>query len=162
MNIDRRPHYIQLKAMDLELAYLAALTLEGLKPVSRWESPLSLEQLSPLSELGLVYRQIPRKVASGDVILENIFSVTSSLLDVYERLFRNRPIDKSPATQKAEGYLFGFPPCCIDVYIQQPYAPNDTPEEDRNILFHWPCPGCGISPTLIPFYRDILAFIQAC
>lgn len=125
MTSDRRPYYAQLKKNDLELAYLAALTLEGLKPVSRWEKAIALVQLAPLDDLGLVYRQV-----TGDATC------------------RRLPLWLSP--------------CCIEAYIQQPYAPNDLAKEDLNLFFHWPCPDCRISQALRPLYRDILTFIQTC
>ena len=43
-----REHLRTLKRIDFELAYLALLTVEGLKPLSRWEKPLGEESLDAL------------------------------------------------------------------------------------------------------------------
>lgn len=39
-----------LKTLDFELAYLALLTREGLKPLSRWEKPLDPSGLDALQQ----------------------------------------------------------------------------------------------------------------
>ncbi len=152
--------YARLAEVDEEVAYLAALTVEGLKPMSRWEKGLDAEAIEPMTSLGLVARQVPRTVTAGPDLRETIFSLTSSLLDVYESLFSGKPIDKSATTQQWEGFLFGFPPCCISYYIDQPYASHDISPTDQEILFHWACPHCAITPSLVPAYRRILALIQ--
>ncbi len=41
-----------LKEIDFELAYLALLTCEGLKPLSRWEKPLDDNGLELLRQTG--------------------------------------------------------------------------------------------------------------
>ena len=154
--------YSTLKQIDVELATLAALTVAGLKPVSRWERSLGDEALGALTSLGLTYRQIFRSVASGSKICETVFSNTSAWPEVYERLFSEKPIDKSPVTQRWEGFLFGYPPCCVTHYINAPYAPNNLSPEIQEMLFHWACPDCVITPVLVPAYKRILASLQTC
>ena len=144
-----------LKAIDFELAYLALLTCEGLKPLSRWEKPLDGQQFSLLQGLGLLTKQIRRTVKTGKEVVEAIFSLLPSYIELYERRFANTPIDKSAETQRFEGFLFGYPACCVNQYIRKPYAPNSMAAEDRKILFHWACKDCKITPVLLPAYRRI-------
>jgi len=59
-----------LKEIDFELAYLALLTCEGLKPLSRWEKTLSDRGLKLLQRMGLFTKQIPRTVKTGKEIIE--------------------------------------------------------------------------------------------
>jgi len=144
-----------LKRIDFELAYLALLTSSGLKPMSRWEKPLSDADLELFQQIGLLAERITRTVKTGKQVVETVFSRLPAYIQLYRRRFADTPIDKSPQTQRFEGFLFGYPPCCIDQYIRHPYAPNDLPEQDQKILFHWPCKNCQLTPTLLPPYRTI-------
>ena len=144
-----------LSQIDPELAYLAALTAHGLKPLSRWEKPLADHGLRHLAQLDLLTDQIRRTVKTGKEVIETIFSLATAYIQLYKQRFDNTPIDKSPDTQRLEGFLFGYPPCCIDQYIRHPYAPNNLPEQDQKTLFHWACKNCKITPTLLPAYKTI-------
>ncbi len=144
-----------LKQIDLELAYLALLTHEGMKPLSRWEKPLDDGGLRLLQQMGLLTKQVRRTVKTGQEVIETIFSRTPSCIRLYEQSFAESPIDKSAATQRIEGFLFGYPPCCIEQYIRKPYAPNDLTDHDRQVLFHWACPACKITPILLVAYRSM-------
>ena len=158
MDIESRKAKRCLKALsqiDFELAYLAALTALGLKPVSRWEKPLADHALRQLCGLGLVAEQVRRTVKTGKEVTETVFSRAPGQIDLYKQRFDNTAIDKSAQTQRFEGFLFGYPPCCIEQYILRPYASNGLPEEDQKILFHWACKDCRITPTLLPAYRAI-------
>lgn len=150
-----------LKQIDFELAYLAVLTCEGLKPLSRWEKALDNHGLDLLQGLGLITKQIRRRVKTGKEIIETIFSRTPGYIQLYEKRFANTPIDKSGETQRLEGFLFGYPACCVDAYIRQPYAANDVPEQDQKILFHWACKDCKITSLLLPAYRRIHSQLTA-
>ena len=144
-----------LKRIDPELAYLAVLTAEGLKPLSRWEKPLDASDLNLLGELGLLTKQITRTVKTGRRIIETVFGRSAAPLDFYEKRFADKPVDKSADTLRLEGYLFGYPPCCIEQHIRHPYAPNNLPPKDQRILFHWACKNCNITPALLPAYKRI-------
>jgi len=144
-----------LKEIDLELAYLAALSVHGLKPLSRWEKPLDDDAFCRLGELGLLTERIRRTVKTGKEVVETIFSRAPGHIELYKHRFDNTPIDKSAATLRFEGFLFGYPPCCIEQYIRQAYTPNNLAEEDQKILFHWACKDCAITPTLVPAYRAV-------
>ena len=144
-----------LKEVDFELAFLAMLTREGFKPLSRWEKPLGRDELDILRQTGLLTKQIRRTVKTGKVVIETIFSVSPGYIQLYEKRFGNIPIDKSAAATRFEGFLFGFPPCCVDKYIEHPYAKNDLAQEDQKILFHWACKGCKITPVLLPAYKNL-------
>lgn len=150
-----------LKNIDFQLAYLAALTSQGLKPLSRWEKPLDRHGLKLLQQMNLLTKQITRTVKIGKKVTEIIFSKTPAYLRLYEQKFANAPIDKSPPTQRLEGFLFGYPACCVDQYIRQPYIPNNLPTQDQKILFHWACKNCQITPLLLPAYKKIFHLLSS-
>ncbi len=160
-NLLARPHEAiepqlrLLKCVDFELAYLALLTREGLKPLSRWEKPIEESAREALRHLGLCAEPIPRKLRSGKRFDETIFGCNPAHLEIYAQHFRDRPVDKSAETVRIEGFLFGYPPCCVAQYIKQPYAPHDFPMERQQVLFHWSCKGCVITPSLVPHYERI-------
>ena len=149
-----------LKHIDFELAYLALLTHEGLKPLSRWEKPLDENGLALLQQTGLLTRQIRRTVRVGGEVIETIFSRTSAYIQLYEETFQDSPIDKSVQTQRFEGFLFGYPPCCVDQYIRKPYAPNDLTQRDQEVLFHWACKECKTTPVLLHAYRTMYDWLK--
>ncbi len=150
----------KLKEIDFELAYLVLLTREGLKPLSRWEKPLNQNGVNLLKQMGLTASQISRKVQNGNVIVETVFSRTTGFARLYEKQFQNTFIDKSSQTQRIEGFLFGFPACCVNTFIEHPYAPNELLPEQQKILFHWACNHCRITPLLLPAYQDIYRFLE--
>ncbi|KPL25447.1 MAG: hypothetical protein AMJ75_00960 [Phycisphaerae bacterium SM1_79] len=159
-DLDRDPREFKqclktLKAIDFELAYLALLTCEGLKPLSRWEKPLDDQTLKLLQQLGLLAKQIHRTVKTGKVVVETIFSRLPAYIELYEQRFADKPIDKSAETQRFEAFLFGYPACCTDQYIRKPYAPNNIPAEEQKFLFHWACKDCKITPILLPAYKTL-------
>lgn len=151
-----------LKAIDFELAYLALLTREGLKPLSRWEKPLDQSALHALHNVGLLARAVHRRVRSGKGFTETIFGKTPACGELYARHFEDLPVDKSAETVRVEGFLFGYPPCCVTQYIRHPYAPNEFPTHKREILFHWSCKGCIITPLLVPLYEKLHQFVLQC
>jgi hypothetical protein len=151
-----------LKQTDLELAYLVLLTRDGLKPLSRWEKPLDDGVLDLLRQMGLLTKQVRRTVKTGQEVIETIFSRTPACIRLYEQGFADTPIDKSAATQRIEGFLFGYPPCCIEQYIRKPYTPNDLTDQDRKVLFHWACPACKITPLLLVAYKSMFDLLSRC
>lgn len=144
-----------LKKVDFELAYLAALTHEGLKPLSRWEKKLSKKNLELLQRTGLLTSQVRRTVKTGKEVVETIFSRATVYIQLYEQAFGNTPIDKSPRTQLFEGFLFGYPSCCVNQYVHKPYAPNNLTDQQQKILFHWACRDCKVTPLLLQAYKSI-------
>jgi len=152
----------QLKEIDFELAYLAALTCEGLKPLSRWEKPLDDRGRRFLQQMGLLTKQIQRTVKTGKLVSETIFSVSAGYIQLYEERFGGKPIDKSAATVRFEGFLFGFPPCCVDEFIRHPYIKNNLDPQHQEILFHWACRNCKITPILLPSYLRIHEYVKKC
>jgi len=151
-----------LKEIDFELAYLAVLTREGLKPLSRWEKSLTDGDLELLQQTGLITKQVRRTVKTGMEVVETIFGRTPAYIQLYEQAFGNTPIDKSPQTQRFEGFFFGYPPCCVNQYIRKPYAPNNLPEQEQKILFHWACRDCKVTPALLPVYKSIYDSLDRC
>ncbi len=151
-----------LKEIDFELAYLAVLTCEGIKPLSRWEKPLANNGLELLQQMGLFTKRIRRTVRTGREVIETIFSRLPAYLQLYEQRFWNKPIDKSAKTKRFEGFLFGYPPCCINGYIRKPYAANNFEAEGQKILFHWVCRDCKITPLLLDSYKSIYNSLSNC
>jgi len=151
-----------LKKIDFELAYLALLTHEGLKPLSRWEKELDEGGLGLLRRMGLLARQVPRTVKTGKAIVETVFSKTLGCVQLYEQYFAGTAIDKSARTQRFEGFLFGYPPCCVSQFISQPYTPNGLNAQEQEILFHWACKDCEITPLLIRSYASLHTLISNC
>ena len=149
------------KKTDFELAYLVALTRKGLKPLSRWEKKLSKKNLELLQRIGLLTQQVRRKVKSGKDVIETIFSRAPVYIQLYEQAFGNTPIDKSARTQLFEGFLFGYPSCCINQYIRKPYVPNNLSKQQQKILFHWTCRDCKITPSLLPAYKSIYDLLDS-
>jgi hypothetical protein len=155
--------YIEaLKEIDFELAYLAVLTYEGIKPLSRWEKPLGNDGLELLQRMGLFAKRIRRTVRTGKEIFETIFSRIPAYLQLYERHFGDKPIDKTAETKRFEGFLFGYPPCCINGYIQKPYAANNFEAEEQKILFHWVCKDCKVTPLLFDAYKSVYNSLSNC
>lgn len=151
-----------LKEIDFELAYLAVLTREGLKPLSRWEKSLTDDNLELLQRMGLLTRQVRRTVKTGNEIVETIFSRTPAYIQLYEQTFGNTPIDKAARTQRFEGFLFGYPPCCVNQYFRKPYAPNNLTQQEQKILFHWACRNCKITASLLSAYKRIYDSLDRC
>ena len=155
LNLQRiQDNLLVLKKIDFELALLALLTCKGLKPLSRWEKPLSDNELTSLQQIRLKVNTITRTVKTGKEVSETIFSLSPAYIQLYQQRFGNTPIDKSAETQRFEGFLFGYPPCCIEQYILKPYAANNLEEKDQKILFHWACKDCKVTPFLLDSYRS--------
>jgi hypothetical protein len=152
----------KLKENDFELAYLSLLTREGLKPLSRWEKPLDDPILELLQQIGLLTKQIQRTVKTGKLVSETIFSISPGYIQLYEKRFAGKPIDKSAQTVRFEGFLFGFPPCCVDEYIRHPYAKNVLAHQDQKILFHWACKNCEVTPFILPVYQNTYNLVMGC
>jgi hypothetical protein len=151
-----------LKKTDFELAYLAALTHKGLKPLSRWEKKLSKKNLELLQRTGLLTKQVRRTVKTGKEVIETIFSRAPVYIQLYKQAFGNTPIDKSARTQLFEGFLFGYPSCCVNQYIHKPYDPNNLTQQQQKILFHWACRDCKVTPLLLPAYKSLHDSLNNC
>ncbi len=149
-----------LRERDEDLAFLAQLTSTGLKPLSRFERALTDPLRSELVALGLSVASSSRRTEAGGVVEETIFSRHGALLEIYRGAFLGQSLRLSPELGRLEGYLFGFPPCCVAAYIKRPYAPNSLAREDQATLFHWACEGCTITPLLLPRYREALEVVR--
>ena len=72
-----------LLRVDFQLAFLALLTLQGLKPLSRWERPLEQAESGALEAAGLGTAHAQRTALSGKRVVETLFSPHPALLDLY-------------------------------------------------------------------------------
>lgn len=140
---------------ELELAYLALLTHEGLKPMSRWEGPFDPATEARLLAMGLRTRVVERRASSGRQVPELLFARSTACLDAYARGWDQTPLERNQAAARLEGLWFGYPSCCVENYVHQGYAPNGLPDADQSLLFHWACPHCRLTSLLLPHYRRI-------
>lgn len=143
------------KRLGFELSYLALLTKENVKPLSRWEDGISHAKIKALQKLGLTTRIVKRKLLNGGVTHELIFGQSSRYLDFYSDRFDSSFIKRDYATIITEGLLFGYPGCCTRSFAENGYTGNHHKENGQEILFHWVCPGCEITPSLLPYYQKI-------
>ncbi|UCF06477.1 MAG: T9SS type A sorting domain-containing protein [bacterium] len=144
-----------LDRLPFELAYLALLTTEKLKPLSRWESSLEQEQIDVLRGCGLDVMTIDRSTMLRRLVPRVIFSTSRRLLEAYHGRFNGRRLRHSPGITKVEGWFFGYPSCCVERFVEKPYTPNGLSPGDQRILFHWACPGCHETELLLRDYRSL-------
>ncbi|MBN2104341.1 T9SS type A sorting domain-containing protein [bacterium] len=152
--------FLRLNNNNFEFYYLVELTRERLKPLSRWEKLMDERTLRWLRRQGFFVEIVPRKTILKHCVYETVFSMSSRYVDYYYKSFKNTPIRRDPVTQKFEGFLFGYPSCCVQQFILHPYSPNRLRKEDQSLLFHWACDGCRITPELIGHYRTIKNRVQ--
>ena len=140
---------------DFEFYYLVELTKQKIKPLSRWEKPLNQNLIKWIQKQGLYVDTIPRKTILNREIIETIFSTSSHYLDFYHRRFYNTLLQKDVTSQQLEGFLFGYPSCCVQQFIKKPYTKNNLKKRDQELLFHWACPECRMTTNLLPYYRNV-------
>ncbi len=155
----RAEAFRKLADVDAELAYLALLTVRGIKPLSRWEKTLPQDAAARLGSLGLRVQSISRRVERGP-IAEAVFSRSADLVGCYRSRFQDEPVRRTHDVVRVEGFLFGYPGCCVEAFLREPYRPNGLAQHDQRILFHWACPGCSVTPLLLPHYRWAHAIID--
>ena len=144
-----------LGTLEFELAYLSLLTKEGLKPLSRWEKPFDGATQEGLRRLGLKTCVVNRSVQTGRVVRELLLSTSDESLEVYAARFAGSPVRHDAETVRFEGRLFGYPPCCVESFATRGYVRNSLRRRDQRLLFHWACPGCAVTPRLLPNYWRI-------
>jgi hypothetical protein len=140
---------------EFELFYLIELAKKKIKPLSRWEKPISEAVRQYIRDQGLYLDVIGRKTSLRFNVYETIFSHSSHYLDFYRKKFDHSLLCKDDRTKQLEGFLFGYPYCCVKQFIQKPYIKNSLIKKEQSLLFHWACPGCRVTPGLIPYYRSI-------
>jgi len=140
---------------DFEFYYLVELTKQKIKPLSRWEMPLHENSIKWIQNQRLYVDRIPRKTLLNREIIETIFSNSSHYLDFYHQRFYNTLLQKDATSQQLEGFLFGYPSCCVQQFIEKPYAKNYLKKREQELLFHWACPECRITTNLLPYYRNV-------
>jgi hypothetical protein len=146
-----------LGRLPFELAYLALLTSYRIKPLSRWEKPLSPETIEILDSLGLEVAGIDRHALFGRRLPRTVFSAHPRYVGAYRKRFAGKRLRPSPRVTKLEGWFFGYPSCCVRQFIEKPYSPNGLRREDQSILFHWACPDCASTASLLGEYRRVYA-----
>jgi hypothetical protein len=145
----------RLRNMEFDLLYLALLTKRKVKPLSRWESRVGPIEMQALKSIRLKVISIKRYLESGQIFEELIFSESEELMDIYASAFMGKRIDNSPKAGLLQGKLFGYPECCVRSFTSRGYLPNGFSREDQQILFHWACPNCDVTPGLLPRYRSV-------
>ena len=136
----------RLKSLDrlpFELAYLALLT------------SLDPREIDILGGLGLEIAEIDRYTLLGRRLPHIVFSKSPRYVNEYQRLFAGRRLSHSRSATKLEGWFFGYPSCCVEQFARKPYIHNGLSKEDQRILFHWACPDCAGTESLLREYRRI-------
>jgi uncharacterized protein (UPF0212 family) len=144
----------RLALLPFDLAYLVLLTENGTKPLSRWEGMAQVGIEDALKAAGLKFATVCRSLRNGKFTTELVFGKSEAYLDLYFRRFNGSLIEKSLEAQRIEGYLFGFPSCCVESFARYGYRPNGLVAEDQRLLFHCACPACRVTPLLLPSYRS--------
>ncbi|MCK4236495.1 MAG: hypothetical protein KAX38_05205, partial [Candidatus Krumholzibacteria bacterium] len=145
----------RLDRLPFELSYLALLTRYRLKPLSRWEEALSPRQIDILSSLGLEVAEIDRMTLLNRRLPRVVFSVSGHYVDEFRRRFSGKRLKHSPRATRVEGWFFGYPSCCVEQFTRKPYVPNGLSRDDQRILFHWACPDCNATRSVLHGYRSI-------
>jgi hypothetical protein len=148
-------------AENEELLYLAMLTAEGVKPLSRWEGPVTPRQWQALARLGLEVAAVHRPTEWGHAVTHVVFSRDRARLEAHRAAFEGVPIRFDPQRMRREGLDFGYPPCCVAAFVEHGYQDNGLPPEDQDLLFYWACPGCAETRRLLPAYRRIYRRVRA-
>ncbi len=144
-----------LSYLPFELAYLALLTKYRIKRLSRWEHSLSDSQTSVLCDLGLQVSPVERRTFFGRRTHETVFSTTAKPAELYLSRFGGRRLASGRDDVRFQGFLFGYPSCCVEEFIGHAYSKNDLKPSDQHILFHWACHGCKVTHSLLREYRLI-------
>ncbi|MEA3475241.1 MAG: T9SS type A sorting domain-containing protein [Candidatus Cloacimonadota bacterium] len=144
-----------LTKLDFQLAYLAMLTKKQIKPLSRWEKRTSSKEVRILKKHDLKVETVQRKLLNGKHTSETIFSTKSRYIDIYLKNFDNQPVAIQQSDREKEGFLFGYPSCCVKNFVENGYTKNPYIGKEQEILFHWVCPHCRITPSLIPYYQKV-------
>jgi len=144
--------------LELEAIYLGLLSAWRIKLLSRVEYPLKADVLALLEALGLTVSPVLRVAENGTRVTHWTFGAEPRLVEQYRREYEGTAIaGQLPAVVRAEGRYFGYPPCCVEAFIREPYAPNGLTAEEQGLLFHYACPGCRETSRLIPLYQAALA-----
>lgn len=158
MSTPLSPDRLDEDALFEDVLYLGILTAWRVKPLSRLEVPAATAVLERYAEWGLTVAPVIRFARNGARCQQIVFSMEPDLVEAYRAEFDHTRLEgETPAVVRSEARYFGYPPCCAEAFIQTPYAPNDLPVEQQALLFHHACPGCQVTPRLIPFYQAALA-----
>ena len=142
--------------------YLGILTARGLKPLSRLEYPIDETVLGWLSAQGLLTAVVTRVARNGARVHHLALSRDADLLSRYCAEFDRQPLrGETPGVIRREAHYFGYPACCAEAYIRTPHAPNHLTAAEQALFYHRACPGCRVTPRLIPAYRAALIEAQA-
>jgi len=148
----------QSQSFKEEAIYLGVLTSRRVKPLSRLEYPVQEDVLDAFKGLGLTIAPVTRYAQNGTQVTHLILSRDRRLIRQYQIQFDGSVIlGELPFVVRVEAKFFGYPACCAEAYINDPYAPNGLCDEVIALLFHYACPGCMQTPRLIPLYNSALA-----
>ncbi len=144
-----------LTCLPFELAYLVLLTRSKLKPLSRWEAALTPSETDLLNGYGLEVAPVIRSTLFGRRLPRVVFSKSDRRIDEYKKRFDGKRLNDMPVVVREEGWFFGYPSCCVEQFIRKPYVVNNIPRADQRILFHWACPDCMSTRSLLREYTVI-------
>ena len=151
----------RIQNRKFEFHYLVELTRQRIKPLSRWEKFLDRKTVRWLKKQDIVVETVSRRTVLNRPVFETVFSRSSRYVDHYIRKFNHTPISHVPETQHLEGFLFGYPSCCVQQFIRRPYCNHSLPKDVQSLFFHWACTDCRITPELVPYYRAVFDQVKA-
>ena len=67
----------RIHASDFEFRYLAELTKQRIKPLSRWEKPLDRSAVRWLKRQGFAVETVARRTKLNRPVFETVFSLSS-------------------------------------------------------------------------------------
>ncbi|HEX37731.1 MAG TPA: hypothetical protein ENG70_02590 [Candidatus Cloacimonetes bacterium] len=140
---------------SFQLLYLALLTSGKVKPLSRWEKGLDHQKKKMLQRFDLSIEPVTRICANGKKLHEFVFSKSARYSGSYREHFNNRILQNTQEDKRIEGFFFGYPSCCVENFIHHGYSYNPYIGKEQNLFFHWICPNCRITPSLVPLYTSI-------
>ncbi len=105
------------------------------------------------------------KYISGiDSIIEEIkdMTVAKALLYFIERLSRSSSPEEGARIKALTGILFGYPPCCINYFLERKYEnKRHAYENEDGVRFYLRCERCSRESTWASWCPNILATIKS-
>jgi hypothetical protein len=142
--------------LEEDAVFLGVLTARGLKPLSRLEAPAPPAVRRLLEGMGLTVAAVTRLAQNGTRLTHWILATDPRLLARYRAEFDGTVLDEGREAIRSEAAYFGYPACCAAAYAPWGTAANGLAAEDQSLLFHRACPGCTVTPRLVPHYRQAL------
>lgn len=140
--------------LEADAIYLGVLTARSVKPLSRLEYPVKPDVLSVLRGLDLTAVPVTRVSQNGVRCTHRVIGRDGAVMRRYLAEFDGTVLrGRTASVVRAEARYFGYPSCCAEAFVREPYAPNGLPRHEQRLLFHHACPACEETLGLVPLYR---------